>query len=227
MTLLDSSYARHRQFRRFFTLQFSVLFSVLFLLLAIPGIYISSAMAKPVAIVAFGDSLTAGYGLAAEDAYPVKLEAALRARGYDVTITNAGVSGDTSTGGLARLDWSIGKDVDLVILELGANDALRGIDPDVTRKSLTEIVKRLRASGKKILLAGMLAPPNLGQDYGDRFKAIFTDLGKLEGVILYPFFLEGVAGRPKLNQHDGLHPTAKGVEEIVRRLLPVIEPMLK
>ena len=185
------------------------------------------ASAKPVKIVAFGDSLTAGYGLAAEDAYPVKLDAALKKRGYDVSIANAGVSGDTSTGGLQRVEWSVGEGVDLVILELGANDALRGIDPSVTRKSLTAIVTQLRARNIKILLAGMLAPPNLGPEYGKRFKAIFTDLGKLPGVTLYPFFLEGVAGRPDLNQHDGLHPTAKGVEEIVKRLLPVIEPMLK
>ncbi len=219
MTLLDSINVRHTQFRRYFTL--------LFIMVAALVAYNSPALAKPTSIVAFGDSLTAGFGLAAEDAYPVKLEAALKARGYNVTITNAGVSGDTSSGGLQRLDWSIGKDVDLVIVELGANDALRGIDPSVTRKSLTEIVTRLLASGKKVLLAGMLAPPNLGEEYGNRFKAIFTDLGKMDGVTLYPFFLEGVAGQPELNQHDGLHPTAKGVEEIVKRLLPVIEPMLK
>jgi len=189
--------------------------------------YNSIALAKPISIVAFGDSLTAGYGLPAGDAFPVKLEQALKAKGYDVSIINAGVSGDTSTGGLQRLDWSVGKNVDLVIVELGANDALRGIDPSVTRKSLTQIVTRLRASGKKVLLAGMLAPPNLGKDYGDRFKTIFTDLGKLEGVTLYPFFLEGVAGQPGLNQRDGLHPTTKGIAEIVKRILPVIEPMLK
>jgi len=219
MTVLETLNAQHRQFRRCFILLFTIV--------VMAAAFNNPAVAKPVTIVAFGDSLTAGYGLAAQEAYPVKLQAALRAKGYDVTITNAGVSGDTSTGGLQRLDWSIGKDTDLVIVELGANDALRGIEPSVTRQSLTEIVTRLRDDGKKVLLAGMLAPPNLGEDYGNEFKAIFTDLGKLEGVTLYPFFLEGVAGDPVLNQSDGLHPTAKGIDEIVKRLLPVIEPMLK
>lgn len=213
--LLDSLNARHNQFRRFFTMLFFL------------TVFTSPTLAKTINIVAFGDSLTAGYGLAAEESYPVKLQAALQARGFDVAITNAGVSGDTSSGGLQRLDWSVGKDVDLVILELGANDALRGIDPSVTRKSLTQIVTRLRAGGKNILLTGMLAPPNLGEEYGNRFKEIFIDLGKLDGVTLYPFFLEGVAANPDLNQPDGLHPTAKGIDEIVKRLLPVIEPMLK
>jgi len=184
-------------------------------------------MAQQIKIVAFGDSLTAGYGLPVEQSYPVKLQAALKAKGFDVEISNAGVSGDTSSGGLARLDWSVGDDVDLVIVELGANDALRGIDPAVTRKALTAIVAKLRAGKKKVLLAGMLAPPNLGNEYGQRFKAIFSDLGALEGVTLYPFFLEGIAANPKFNQPDGLHPTAKGVDEIVKRLVPVIEPMLK
>ena len=184
-------------------------------------------MAKPVKIVAFGDSLTAGYGLAIEESFPAKLYVALKAKGFEVEVANAGVSGDTSTSGLARLDWAVADDVDMVIVELGANDALRGIDPEVTRKALTAIVEQLRGRGKKVLLAGMLGPPNLGTDYGKRFEAIFTDLGELEGVTLYKFFLEGVAGHRDLNQSDGLHPTAKGIDEIVKRILPVVISILK
>ncbi|HFC05298.1 MAG TPA: arylesterase [Rhizobiales bacterium] len=185
------------------------------------------AMAKPVKIVALGDSLTAGYGLATGLSYPVKLQTALKAKGFDVEIANAGVSGDTSSGGLARLDWSVGDDADIVIVELGANDALRGVDPAVTRKALTGIVSKLLARGKKVLLAGMLAPPNLGREYGERFEAIYTDLAKLPGVTFYRFFLDGVMGRPELVQSDGLHPTGEGVEVIVKQLLPVVISMLK
>jgi len=216
MMILDLLNERHRLFRRFFIFLCSwLVFST------------SPVMAQQIKIVAFGDSLTAGYGLPVEQSYPVKLQAALKAKGFDVDISNAGVSGDTSSAGLARLDWSVGDDVDLVIVELGANDALRGIDPAVTRQALTKIVTKLRARKKKVLLAGMLAPPNLGNDYGQRFKAVFADLGALEGVTLYPFFLEGIAAKPEFNQPDGLHPTAKGVDEIVKRLVPVIEPMLR
>ena len=216
MMILDLLNERHRLFRRFFIFLCSwLVFST------------SPVMAQQIKIVAFGDSLTAGYGLPVEQSYPVKLQAALKAKGFDAEISNAGVSGDTSSAGLARLDWSVGDDVDLVIVELGANDALRGIDPAVTRKALTAIVTKLRVGKKKVLLAGMLAPPNLGNDYGQRFKAIFADLGALEGVTLYPFFLEGIAAKPGFNQPDGLHPTAKGVDEIVKRLVPVIEPMLR
>ena len=219
MMIVDSLNGRHGLFRRLFiTLCLGLVFST--------GLSIAQVMAKPVKIVAFGDSLTAGYGLPVEQSYPVKLQAALKAKGFDVEISNAGVSGDTSSGGLARLDWSVGDDVDLVIVELGANDALRGIDPAITRKALTAIVSKLRRTGKKVLLAGMLAPPNLGPEYGAQLKAIYKDLGKWDGVTLYPFFLAGVAAQPELNQPDGLHPTAKGVEEIVRRLLPVVEKML-
>lgn len=191
------------------------------------NVMIASAMAKQMKIVAFGDSLTAGYGLQTHQSYPAKLEKVLKARGLDVVVVNAGVSGDTSTGGLARLDWSIGDDVDLVIVELGANDALRGIDPAQTRKSLTAIIDRLQEKKVKIVLAGMLAPPNMGEDYGKRFQAIFNDLGKRNGVTFYPFFLDGVAAVPELNQADGMHPVEAGYDEIVKRLVPVIVPLLK
>lgn len=220
MTFIQSLNGRQVRFRRSFT---RLLVVTLFMLAQTT----LQAAAGSIKIVALGDSLTAGYGLAAHEAYPVKLQAALRAQGFDVEIVNAGVSGDTSTGGLQRLDWAVGKDVDIVIVELGANDALRGIDTAVTRKSLTAIVGKLRAGGKKVLLAGMLAPPNLGAEYGEKFKAIYADLAQLDGVTFYPFFLEGVAARPELNQPDGLHPTAKGVDEIVRRLVPVVAAMLK
>ncbi len=216
MTLIDSLNVRQKLFRRSFT--------ILLMLLFLP---FGNALAKPVKIVAFGDSLTAGYGLAIDESYPVKLQEALAAKGFETVFVNAGVSGDTSSGGLQRLDWAVGDDADIVIVELGANDALRGIDPSVTRKALSAIVTKLLAGGKKVLLAGMLAPPNLGEDYGERFKAIYIDLGALDGVVLYPFFLDGVASRPELNQPDGLHPTAKGIDEIVRRLLPVVISMLK
>ena len=186
----------------------------------------TSAIAKQISIVAFGDSLTAGQGVDPQKIYPIKLQTALRAKGYDIVIANAGVSGDTTRGGLARLDWAIGDGVDIVILELGANDALRGIDPSETRKSLTAIVDKLLAKKVKILLAGMIAPPNLGEEYGKEFTQIYIDLSKRKGVVFYPFFLEAVRDTPQLVQLDGLHPKAKGYDKIVEALLPIIEPML-
>ena len=185
------------------------------------------AVAKQISIVAFGDSLTAGLGMEQQNAYPAKLQAALKAKGYDVVIVNAGVSGDTSRGGLARLDWAVGGDVDLVIVELGANDALRGIDPSETRKSMTQIVDKLLAKNKKVLLAGMIAPPNMGKEYGNEFVQIYKDLSKRDGVVFYPFFLKAVADKPDLVQLDGMHPKAAGYDLIVKDLLPIIEPMLK
>jgi acyl-CoA thioesterase-1 len=181
---------------------------------------------RPVRIVALGDSLTAGLGLSAADAFPAKLEKALRAQGLAVEISNAGVSGDTAAGGLARLDWSVPEGTDAVIVELGANDMLRGIDPKVTRASLEEIVRRLAARHIAILLAGMRAAPNLGPDYGRAFEAIYSDLAAESGALLCPFFLDGVAADPKLNQHDGLHPTAAGVDVIVARILPKAQELV-
>jgi acyl-CoA thioesterase-1 len=181
---------------------------------------------KPVKIVAFGDSLTAGLGLPATDAFPVKLERALKVKGHSVAIINAGVSGDTTTGGLARLDWSVPEGTDAVILELGANDALRGIDPKVAAKALGEIVRRLKQRRVAVLLCGMLAPPNMGSDYARAFDAVYRDLAAANDLVFYPFFLDGVAADRKLNQADGLHPTAAGVDVIVARILPKVEDVI-
>lgn len=183
----------------------------------------SAALAEPLQLVVLGDSLSAGYGLEGKAAFPVRLEAALRARGYDVRIQNAGVSGDTASGGRERLDWAVGKGVKGVIVELGANDALRGIDPAITRAALDDIVTRLKARGIGIMLAGMVAPPNMGSDYATRFNTIYPDLAKKHDVLLDPFFLAGIAGDAKFNQRDGIHPTAEGIERIVTRILPLVE----
>jgi acyl-CoA thioesterase-1 len=181
---------------------------------------------NPVRIVALGDSLTAGLGLSRQDAFPAKLEAALRAKGIAVTIENAGVSGDTTAGGLARLDWSVPEGTDAVILELGANDALRGLDPKAVRTALETIVRRLKARNIAVLLAGMLAPRNLGGDYAAAFDPIYPELAKAHDLVLYPFFLDGVAADRALNQGDGLHPTAAGVDAIVARILPKAEELI-
>ena len=181
----------------------------------------------PVRIVALGDSLSAGYRLAASEAFPVRLEAALKAKGLAVEIANAGVSGDTASGGQGRLDWSVPDGTDAVILELGANDALRGIDPAVTRRALDDILTRLKARNIQVLLCGMLAPRNLGADYTARFDAIYPDLAAKYGVPLYPFFLTGIAGKAEFNQADGVHPTAAGVDVIVRSILPKAEALVK
>jgi acyl-CoA thioesterase I len=186
----------------------------------------SKAPTKPIKLVAFGDSLTAGLGLPLAAAFPAKLEAALRGKGYKVDVVNAGVSGDTVADGLARLDWSIPQDADAVIVELGANDALRGLDPKLTRSGLDEIVKRLRQRHVAVMLAGMYAPRNFGPDYSAQFDPIYPDLAKTYDLPLYPFFLDGVATDPKLNQGDGLHPTAAGVDIIVARILPAVEALL-
>lgn len=180
----------------------------------------------PVKIVALGDSLTAGFGLPVAASFPVKLEKALKAKGIAATVANAGVSGDTASGGLARVDWSIPDGSDAVILELGANDALRGIDPAVTRKSLDAILSRLKARKIAVLLCGMRAPPNMGADYARAFDAIFPALAEKHGALLYPFFLDGVAADAKLNQGDGIHPTAQGVDAIVTRIMPQIEQLI-
>lgn len=177
-------------------------------------------------IVAFGDSLTAGYGLPQDQAFPSLLAARLKHDGYDVEMQNAGVSGDTTSGGLARLDWTLRGHPDLVLLELGANDALRGIDPKLTRANLDAILARLAGRHIKVLLIGMKAPGNWGPGYQKSFDAIYPDLARKYGVPLYPFYLDGVALDEKLNQGDMLHPNAAGVAVIVGRIAPVVERLL-
>jgi acyl-CoA thioesterase I len=181
----------------------------------------------PVKIVAFGDSLTAGYGLAPDLAFPEKLQKALTAKGVAVEITNAGVSGETMSDGLARLDWSIPPGTEAVILELGANDMLRGLNPDVTRMALAEILRRLDERHVAVLLCGMLAAPNLGPDYAREFNSIFPEAAAAHDLLLYPFFLAGVASERGLNQRDGLHPNAAGVDVIVERILPKVEALVE
>jgi acyl-CoA thioesterase-1 len=189
----------------------------------------SSAQAQstePLRLVALGDSLSAGYNLPQEAAFPTVLEKALRAKGYKVEVANAGVSGDTASAGLDRLDWSVPDGTDGVIVELGANDMLRGLDPAVTRQAIGTIVERLKARNIPVMLAGMYASRNLGPEYIAKFDTIYSDIAKKHDLVLYPFFLDGVAGERSLNLPDGLHPTAKGVETIVERILPSVETFL-
>jgi len=186
----------------------------------------SVAQDRTLRIVALGDSLTVGFELPASAAFPARLEAALKAKGIDATIANAGVSGDTAANGLARLDWSVPDSTDGVIVALGGNDMLRGIDPEVTHKALDEILRRLSARRLPVLLAGMRAAPNLGEDFGKRFDAMYPALAEKYDVLLYPFLLEGVAGDPTLNQRDGIHPTAAGIERMVIGILPKVEDLV-
>ncbi len=187
---------------------------------------LAAAAEGPVKIVVLGDSLSAGYGLPAEAAFPAKLADALKAKGIAVTIANAGVSGDTASGGLGRLDWSVPDGTEAVILELGANDALRGLDPNLTKTALDKILRKLKERHIAVLLAGMQAPRNMGPDYVLSFDAIFPALASTHAVVFYPFFLEGVVADPKLNQSDGLHPNAAGVDIIVARILPKVEELI-
>jgi acyl-CoA thioesterase-1 len=184
------------------------------------------ARAETVRILALGDSLTAGYGLDLADTFPVRLEGALRANGLDVAIINAGVSGDTTAGGLARLGWALADAPQIAIVALGGNDALRGLDPDATRANLDAIVTRLEAAGVRVLLAGMKAPPNLGAEYGRAFKAVFAGVAERHGVALYPFFLEGVAAVPALNQDDAIHPNPRGIKIMVAKILPYVRDLI-
>ena len=184
------------------------------------------AQGQSLRLVVLGDSLTAGYGLPQEAAFPAVLERALKAKGYRVEIANAGVSGDTSSGGLDRLDWSVPDGTDGVIVELGANDMLRGLDPAVPRQAIGAIVERLKARNIPVMLAGMYASRNLGPDYVQKFDSLYADIAKRHDLVLYPFFLDGIAGERSLNLPDGLHPTAKGVEIIVGRILPTVESFI-
>jgi acyl-CoA thioesterase I len=190
------------------------------------GLLPAGAADRPVKVVVLGDSLSAGFGLPAGAAFPARLEQALKSRGMAVEIQNAGVSGDTTSSGLARLDWSVPEGTDAVIVELGANDALRGVDPQVTRTALDTILRRLKQRGLAVLLAGMRAPRNMGPDYARAFDRIYPDLATAHDVVLYPFFLEGVATDAKLNLGDGIHPNAAGIDVIVQGILPHVERVL-
>jgi acyl-CoA thioesterase I len=182
---------------------------------------------RPLKLVVFGDSLVAGYQLPASAAFPQQLEVALRALGHKVEVLNAGVSGDTTAAGLDRLAWAVPDDADGVIVELGANDMLRGLDPKAARKNLEKIVTSIKARGKPILLAGMLASGSLGKAYAADFDSIYPDLAKAHDALLYPFFLDGIALRPELNLRDGIHPNAQGVAEIVKRITPLVVTLLE
>ncbi|HKS89474.1 MAG TPA: arylesterase [Stellaceae bacterium] len=177
-------------------------------------------------ILAFGDSLTTGFGLPADEAFPKRLEAKLKAEGLNVRVVDAGNSGDTTADGLARLDWALADKPDFVLLELGANDMLRGIDPDTVRANLDAMIAKIQASGAKVLLMGMRSVANWGADYRRRFERIYPELAKAHGVALYPFFLDGVALDPKLNQPDGLHPNRRGVAVLVNRIAPVVAKLI-
>jgi len=190
------------------------------------AILAAPATARAPVILDLGDSLTAGFGLPANEAFPAKLEAWLHRQGIAARVVNAGVSGDTTADGLARLDWALADKPDFVILELGANDALRGIDPSTVRDNLDKMIGKIQASGAKVLLVGMLAPPNWGKEYKRAFDAVFPELAQAHRLPLYPFFLEGVAMKPELNQPDGIHPNERGVAVLVDRIAPMVARLL-
>jgi acyl-CoA thioesterase-1 len=181
---------------------------------------------EPPTLVAFGDSLTAGWGLSIDDAYPARLERRLREQGFTYRVVNAGVSGDTTAGGLRRVDWVLKARPRVVILALGANDGLRGLPLERTRENLAEIIERLQSGGATVVLAGMRVPPNYGDDYAAAFAAVYPDLARRYGLPLIPFFLDGVAANPALNQSDGIHPNAEGYQVIVDRIWPILRPVL-
>jgi acyl-CoA thioesterase I len=188
---------------------------------------VAAPAGQPLRIVVLGDSLVAGFGIKPSDAFPAQLERALKERGHDVEVINAGVSGDTTAGGLDRVGWAVPERTAAVILELGANDALRGLDPRRARSNLDKIIATLKAGGAEVLLAGMLAPRNLGQPYTRAFDAIYPELAAKHGLLLYPFFLDGVAMNAKLNLDDGLHPNSRGVAEITKKILPSVEQLIE
>lgn len=187
---------------------------------------VNAAAAQPLTVLGFGDSLMAGYGLQPSDAFPVKLEAALKAKGHDVKVINAGVAGDTALDGASRLDWALSEDVDAVIVEFGANDALRGLPVPQAEQALDQLLGKLSEKKLPVLLAGMRAPPNLGPDYQKAFDGMYARLAEKHGTLLYPFFLDGVAAEVTLNQADGMHPNPAGVDVIVSRILPSVERLL-
>lgn len=194
------------------------------------ALLVSAAFGMPAraetTVLALGDSLVAGYGLPEGQSFTDRLQAALRAEGHDVRVIDGGVSGDTTAGGLARLDWMLAEEPDAVIVVLGGNDTLRGLEPEQTHANLDAILTRLEEEGVAVLLAGMRAPPNMGSEYTEEFDAVYPRLAREHAVVFYPFFLDGVAARPELNQSDGIHPNARGVEVIVERLLPHVKELL-
>ena len=189
--------------------------------------WVCPAEARALRLLVLGDSLSAGYGLSQGDGFQAQLGRTLKAEGLDVTIIDGAVSGDTTAGGLARLDWALGDGADAALVELGGNDGLRGLDPAQSLANLSRILDQLAKRRMPVLLSGMYAPPNLGSQYGREFRAVFQDLGQRPGVIYDPFFLEGVAADPALNQPDGIHPNPEGVRRIVQRLLPMIKQLLR
>jgi acyl-CoA thioesterase I len=195
--------------------------------LALVFLMINAAAAQTVTLLAFGDSLTAGYGLQPSDAFPVKLEAALKARGHDVKVINGGIAGDTALDGASRVDWALSEAVDAVIVEFGANDALRGLPVPQAEQALDQLLAKLAERKLPVLLAGMRAPPNLGPEYQAAFDGMYARLADKHGSLLYPFFLDGVAAEAKLNQADGMHPNPAGVDVIVSRILPSVERLLE
>jgi acyl-CoA thioesterase I len=195
--------------------------------LALVFLMINPAAAQTVTLLAFGDSLTAGYGLQPSDAFPVKLEAALKARGHDVKVINGGIAGDTALDGASRVDWALSEEVDAVIVEFGANDALRGLPVPQAEQALDQLLAKLAERKLPVLLAGMRAPPNLGPEYQAAFDGMYARLADKHGSLLYPFFLDGVAAEAKLNQADGMHPNPAGVDVIVSRILPSVERLLE
>jgi acyl-CoA thioesterase-1 len=198
----------------------------LFTALALLALTAAGAAAAPVTILALGDSLTAGLGVGPTETFPARLEAALKAKGHDVKVINAGVSGDTAADGAARLDWALAEPVNAVIVELGANDALRGLPVAQAEQALDRLLTALAEKKLPVLLAGMRAPPNMGPEYQAAFDGMYQRLAAKHGVLLYPFFLDGVAADPKLNQGDGMHPSPAGVDVIVARILPSVEQLL-
>lgn len=206
--------------------KFSAIFNTFILICSLFYVLSPSFAAAQKTLVAIGDSLTAGYGLPQDAAFPVQLEAALQQSGLDIKIKNAGVSGDTSTGGLQRLDWALANGADYVLLELGANDALRGIEPQITRQNLDKIIQKIQAKNIPIFLTGMKAPPNMGASYQKEFDEIFPTLAEKYNITFYPFFLDGVAAIEKLNQDDAIHPNKDGVAVIVSKMLPSLTDFL-
>ena len=204
-----------------------ILASFAFVLASISPASANSNACEGKQLVVFGDSLVAGYGLQPGAAYPEQLDKKLTEKGFKIDVINAGVSGDTTSSGLARLNWSVGDNADAVILELGANDALRGISPEVTEKNLDAMIESFKSKGIKVLLAGMMAPPNMGPAYGEAFNSIYAKLAEKHGIALYPFFLDGVVADAKLNQPDGIHPTDEGIAVIVEKSMTAVLELLE